>query len=367
MVGIVKDFWRRIRTKNPHATGASGAAPLQKRGKRRYMLEDITYELFDIDPGKFYKDKFAYGEANPNLLANPFYRYELEYEKIRRLIADLQAMLPNGGTALDVGCGSGPYGRTLVANVPGLVLHGVDMSKKCLKQAGMNGYAATRLFNLEEPLPYDDGTYVVVFSMDLFGHIEFRHKDALIGEIARVTKPGGGGHHGVETAYVDYLNCDPKDPDDPVRRYVYIDGHIGAEPAADVCRRFRRRFAQVQHHVTFLYPFVVQSALGAWFEDEFRELLSRYNQPEAVQLYSLVMGRLNRYFIDLYEKVFGAAFQPSDSSPKSRTPEHQRAYDLLRRQIDEHNSRFGPDFVPLPKELFRPAGFSSLTLKKEVA
>ncbi|MGA2061483.1 MAG: methyltransferase domain-containing protein [Thermoguttaceae bacterium] len=364
MVGILKDFWRLFRTKKWQATGACTTTPTWNRIPRQYRLEEITYELFGIDPGKFYETKFANG-ADPDMLSNPFHHYSVEYEKIRRLVADLQALLPNGGTALDIGCGSGTYGRTLVANVPGLILHNVDMSKKCLKQASMNGYAATRLFNLEEPLPYDDGTYDVVFSMDLFGHIEFRHKDALIGEIARVTKPGGGGHHGVESGYVDYLNCNPKDPNNPVRRYVYIDGHIGVEPASDICQRFSRRFAEVRHHVTYLYPFVVQSAFGELFGDEFQKLLSQYNQPKAIEVFSLVIGRLNRYFVDLYERVFGAAFQPSYSSlPDSRTPEHERAYDLLRRQIDDHNSRFGPDFVPLPKELFRPAGFSSLTLKK---
>jgi ubiquinone/menaquinone biosynthesis C-methylase UbiE len=331
----------------------------------RYFPDEITYELFGIDPDEFYKTKFACGQGLDNALAHPVHRYELTYEKIRRLIDDLQSMMPAGGKALDVGCGAAPYGPTLLANVPGIELYGVDMSRECLKHAGRNGYSNRELFNLTDGLPYKDQSFDFVFSMDTFGHIEFRHKDFLIAEISRVTKPGGAGHHGVETGFVDYFDCEPMNANDPVRQYVLIDGHIGAEPAQVVCDRFARCFPGVSHRTTYLYPFVHKGALGELFEKDFGELLAQHNQAESVQLANLILGRLNSHFIDEYARVFGCAFKPDDGYQTEVTAEHRQAREKLSAQITRHNELYGPDFVEVPRQLFRPAGFSSITVRSD--
>ena len=62
----------------------------------RFTPDEITYELFGIDPAEFYRLKFAHGRGPENALDNPFSRYEIGYEGIRRLIADLRAFLPDG-------------------------------------------------------------------------------------------------------------------------------------------------------------------------------------------------------------------------------------------------------------------------------
>jgi ubiquinone/menaquinone biosynthesis C-methylase UbiE len=329
---------------------------------RKYAPEEITYELFGIDPAEFYKTKFALGEGLADALANPVFRYEVAYEKFRRLIADLRSFLPGGGKVLDIGCGAGTYGPTLLANVPGIELHGVDMSEECLVHARDNGYRRCELFDLRHPLPYKDAAFDAVFSMDLLGHIEFRSKDALVAEMARVTVPGGAGHHGAETAFVDYFDCDPLDNGDKVRRYVLFEGHIGVEPVEAFAERFARHYSSVECSPTYLYPFAHKDTFEKCFEDDFRETCEKHGQAESIQITNLVLGRLNQYFQKLYGRVFGSAF-PGLAQPPP-TAEHERSREELQRRIDDHNRRFRMDFMAVPFELFRPFAFSSITLRK---
>jgi SAM-dependent methyltransferase len=330
----------------------------------KYTPDEITYELFGINPADFYRAKFAHGRGPDNALDNPFCRYEIGYEGIRRLIVDLQSFLPDGGRALDVGCGAGTYGPTLLANLPGLTLYGVDMSEECLEQAQANGYSSCYLLDISTAMPFEEGHFDFVFTMDFLGHVEFRHKDFLIHEMARVTRQGGGGHHGVETAPIDYLNCNPADEADPIRRYVYVDGHIGVELGEDVCRRFSKYFTQVDHGITRLYPFKPKDAFAACFEEDFQQTVAAYDHPQAAQLADIILGRLNSYFLDLYSRVFGRAFKAYEKPSEPVDEAHARAREEMLRHIEAYNEMYGTDFIPVPRELFRPTWFSSITVKK---
>lgn len=330
----------------------------------RFTPDEITYELFGIDPAEFYRLRFAHGRGPENALENPFSRYEIGYEGIRRLIADLRAYLPGGGRVLDVGCGAATYGPTLLANIPGLLLYGVDMSEECLRQARENGFSRCELLEISEPLPFEDGYFDFVFTMDFLGHVEFRQKDYLIREMARVTREGGSGHHGVETAPIDYLNCNPSDEADPVRRYVFMDGHIGVELGEDVCRRFSKHFAQVKHGITRLYPFKPKVAFAACFEEDFQRVVASYEHPHAAQLADIILGRLNSYFLDLYGRVFGPAFEAYETPPEPLNEAHLKAREEILRRIEDYNERYGIDFIPVPRELFRPTWFSSISVRK---
>jgi SAM-dependent methyltransferase len=352
-------------TSSPHfAVSAfpTGRGPAARR--RPFRHDEITYALFGIDPVVFYARKFARSGNPSDALSKAYHRYDIEYEKVRRLIADLQSALPEGGRVLDVGCASAPYGPTLRARLPGINLYGVDMSEECLRHARANGYDDGRVFDLTDPLPFDDASFAAVISMDLLGHIEFRHKDRLIAEMARVTRPGGLNHHGVESCYVDYFHCDPSDEADPVRRYVWTDGHVGVEAAQDVCDRFSRHFARASHCTTYLYPFMHMGVFPGLFEEEFQEVVAEYGTPEAVSLGNVILGRLNRYFNELYTAAFGPAFQPNDGLPRPVSRAQARARARLVTRIDRYNARFGIEFVPVPKSLFRPMGFTSITAFK---
>jgi len=164
--------------------------------------------------------------------------------------------------------------------------------------------------------PYPDERFDGVISMDFFGHVEFRFKDAIILEISRVTRHGGCGQHSAETGFIDYFNSDPTNPDDLIRRYVHVDGHIGVEPAACLKKRFASCFSRVETNVTYLHPFYdidnLKNVYGNIFDEEFASVLRKFTHPEASQMARVILGRFNRYFIDLYQDVFGASFQPDD-------------------------------------------------------
>jgi ubiquinone/menaquinone biosynthesis C-methylase UbiE len=269
------------------------------------------------------------------------------------MVSNLERCLPKGGEVLDVGCGSGPFGPTIHAHVPGVRLFGVDMSRKCVEGASRNGYTESKCSDLAAGLPYEDARFDAVISMDLLGHIEFRHKDVLIREMSRVTRPGGIGHHGAETGFIDYLNCNPADPNDWVRKYVQAQGHIGVEPARRLERRFSTCFSEVKWDITYLYPFldINNIAPADYFEKQFHETLKTFPSLEARLLVNVVIGRFNRYFIDLYRKVFGKAFQPYDEPPGQET--HSGDGDSVDARV-----------AAIARELVHPGGFSSFLVKK---
>ena len=318
-----------------------------------YRPEEITYELFGIDPEKFYAEKFGFGPAIPDLLSNPASKYRNSMQKPRLLIDALRRSLPRGGDVLDVGCGSGPLGLTILSNVPGVRLFGVDMSPRCIEQARSNGYTDGRCCDFLSSLPYPDARFDAVISTNFLGHIEFRRKDGVIRETHRVTRPGGVGWHGVETAFVDYFHCDPGDPDDPVRRYVSSEGHIGVEPARHVQRRFAACFSHVEWNITYLYPLLEFNNLAnfPYFEEDFHEMLRRYSSgDEAKILADILLGRLNTYFIELYEKTFGPAFRPYDDP-------HEESSAAGAETVNE-------SVLAAAKALCRPAGFASFLVRK---
>ena len=79
----------------------------------------------------------------------------------------------------------------------------------------------------------------------------------MIAELSRITKPGGFGFHGIESGFINYLNCNPKTPDDIVRKYVYMEGHTGVETLEDILNRFSKRFDIVQ-----AFPFPIHPLLN---------------------------------------------------------------------------------------------------------
>jgi ubiquinone/menaquinone biosynthesis C-methylase UbiE len=318
----------------------------------KYLPEEITHELFGIDPEKFYAELFSFGR-DIDRFSQPANRYEISHEKIRLMVDNLKRCLPKGGDVLDVGCGSGPFGPTILAHVPGVRLFGVDMSRKCVKGTSRNGYTESKCSNLAAGLPYQDARFDAVISMDLLGHIEFRHKDALIREMSRVTRPGGIGHHGAETGFIDYLNCNPADPNDLVRKYVLAQGHIGTEPARHLERRFSTCFSEVKWDITYVYPFldIDNIASADYFERDFHETLRLFPNPEARLLCNVVIGRFNTYFINLYKKLFGKAFQPYDDPAEQQTASGDG---------DPVDARV----TAIARELCRPAGFASFLVRK---
>ncbi|WP_025852329.1 class I SAM-dependent methyltransferase [Paenibacillus ehimensis] len=134
-------------------------------------------------------------------------------------------------------------------------MYGVDMSSSCIEIAKQNGFDHALTYDVVQGLPYADNEFDFIYTMDFFGHVEFRSKDPMIAEISRITKPGGYGFHGIESGFIDYLNCNPKNPDDTVRKYVYMEGHVGVETLEDILDRFSKHFEIVQASLFRSVPF----------------------------------------------------------------------------------------------------------------
>lgn len=99
--------------------------------------------------------------------------------------------LPQGGTALELGCGAG-FASAHLARDYKLVVVGTDAEADRIETAKRKNEGIERLsFLLADAtaLPFRDGTFDLVLAQNVFHHIpDWR---AAAEEVARVTEPGG--------------------------------------------------------------------------------------------------------------------------------------------------------------------------------
>jgi len=93
--------------------------------------------------------------------------------------------------------------------------------------------------NVEEPLPFEDGSFDAVVAGELFEHLQF--PDALVAEIGRVLRPGGVLAGSVPNAFrvqsrLRFLRGEPPE-DDPTHLRMF-------SPAA--LRQLLSRFERVE-------------------------------------------------------------------------------------------------------------------------
>ncbi|AQS58806.1 class I SAM-dependent methyltransferase [Desulforamulus ferrireducens] len=276
---------------------------------QNFVPEEITYLLFGINPEEYYRKRFFEKTKLDVKAENLAIRKTIIYQKSQYLI-DLIKQL--GGEhqqlkVLDVGCGSGFIGARVKHFIPNTQLFGIDMSGDCINTAKRNGYDHVMAHNVINNLPYAADSFDLVFTMDFFGHVEFRYKDNIISEIHRVTKKGGHGFHGIEAGFINYFTCNPKDPHDPVRKYVHIEGHIGVEPLEDIARRFSQHFNILSAFPWPIRPFLnIDNILAAnvWGE-EFTKAFSMVDSSNSRIAADLVLGHCTKYFTDLLMKIYG--------------------------------------------------------------
>jgi predicted TPR repeat methyltransferase len=93
-------------------------------------------------------------------------------------------------TVLDAGCGTGLAGEALRDARFGGELLGVDLSPDSVALARSRGiYTEVVLGDLQEPLPYRDGTVDAVVCVGVLTYVP--EVAAIWGEFCRVTRPGG--------------------------------------------------------------------------------------------------------------------------------------------------------------------------------
>ncbi|MHB9054309.1 MAG: class I SAM-dependent methyltransferase [Thermoleophilia bacterium] len=133
---------------------------------------------------------------------------------------------------LDIGC----WGGNGAIAAQGTVV-GIDLSLDALKRASQV-YDLVVQGNIRS-LPFADESFDCVFSSHVLGHLTAEEKDGALGEIFRVTKPGGQSLHIVETDSNGRLASRAKLQPELYQKY-FIDryGHIGLERASTVIDRF---------------------------------------------------------------------------------------------------------------------------------
>jgi 2-polyprenyl-6-hydroxyphenyl methylase / 3-demethylubiquinone-9 3-methyltransferase len=109
----------------------------------------------------------------------------------RRLLDEVLKLDYRGAQVLDVGCGGGILAEEFAAM--GCRVTGIDPSESSLATARNHaqsvGLAIDYRQGTGESIPLPDGTFPIVYCCDVLEHV--RDLPKVIGEIYRVTKPGG--------------------------------------------------------------------------------------------------------------------------------------------------------------------------------
>lgn len=270
----------------------------------------ITYEYLGIDPKTFYQNKFRSGSGRVNYFNDTATKYDIEFTRLRFLASWIMPQT----TVLDLGCGSGPFAESVKQHCHIRELVGIDMDPGCIEDA-RSKYDHVKIFEIAKTLPFPDSYFDVVYSLDFFGHVEFRHKNDLIREIYRVTKPGGLSIHAIESNDLDYSAIDTSNPKDPLLIYVTSEGHIGIESAQRLYNRWNSWFDVLSIENATVFPFysIYSYLFNESWDKDFRNLLSAFT-PEQRRAAHICLG----YICD-YLKNLARGIAPDLLIPRSDT------------------------------------------------
>ena len=173
---------------------------------------------------------------------------------------------PAGGRLLDLGCARG---REVFRDKSHLAV-GVDLARNALRDCLLNydGAAAADL----TALPFSDDSFDSVVSSHVLGHVPCEAKDAVLGEVRRVLRPGGRTLHIVETDSRHPLIEEAKRRPELYRRYlIEQDGHVGLELPSATLERFAAAGFELERLEVMdagrMHPRLVLK----WFDNEYRE------------------------------------------------------------------------------------------------
>jgi len=127
-----------------------------------------------------------------------------------------------GKSILDIGCGCGGGAFHLIKKHGAKSVEGIDPEPLVIKTAEQlalkNNLSELTTFKCVKPGPlqYDDKTFDIVFSKEVFLHIP--DKEALLKNVNRVLKPGG------MIIVSDWMRVDDKLPSEQMQDYIEAEG-----------------------------------------------------------------------------------------------------------------------------------------------
>ena len=93
---------------------------------------------------------------------------------------------------LDLGCGDGNASRFMVEHISNIAVEGIDITEAVVESARVRNLAHCTFQVYDgEHIPFEEGTFDVVFCANIFHHIERKYHVGLYQEIYRVLKKGG--------------------------------------------------------------------------------------------------------------------------------------------------------------------------------
>jgi len=264
-------------------------------------MKDDLLKLAGIeDVAGFYRERFYTGGVLEASYFDAIDRLDMKFARTMWIYDNVQ----RGSSLLDLGCGEGLLALLKRKDV---YLAGIDLSPDLAGMARRNGYDVACVGELTE-LPFDDASFDYVVSLDVFGHVDFADKNAVLGDIKRVLRPDGVTMHGIESLdrklHPDYQSTDPA----KLAQFIAVDGHIGLEADEDIARRFEKFFSSVQTEPRYTLcltagEFIKQyDQYGAPFDRDFIDYLRSLSFAER-HAFDMAMGYVFGKISDLHLKL----------------------------------------------------------------
>ena len=288
------------------------------------------------DVAQFYRNRFFTGGVLDARYFDPISRFDIKFARTMWVYDNVR----HGSSLLDLGCGEG---MLALLKRKGIALTGVDLSPEFLQLARHNGYDVTCVAELSS-LPFEDASFDYVASLDLFGHIAFEDKDAVIAEIKRVLRPGGVTMHGIEvldrTHHQDYDSMS----EDELLKFISVDGHIGLEDEKEIATRFNSFFAHVETEPRYVLnlscdEFIKQhDKYGLPFDEDFIDYLQNlsFNERRAFDMaMGYVFGKISDLHIKLPNNGLYLLLKASDTGSEPLYNAHRNRRDLFVPNFDD--------------------------------
>ena len=311
------------------------------------MKDDLLRRAGIEDVARFYRDRFLTGGVFEASYFDALDRFDIKFARTMWIYDNVR----RGSSVLDLGCGEGLLALLKRKDV---YLAGLDLSPELVEMARRNGYDAACVGLLTD-LPFPTASFDYVVSLDVFGHIGFDEKDAVLKEIKRVLRPDGVTMHGVESLdpklHPDYHSMNPD--------FIRIDGHIGLEVDEDIANRFARFFSSVQTEPRYalclsVAEFIKQfDEYGAPFDADFIDYLRElsFDERHAFDMaMGYVFGRISDLDLQLPSSGLYLLVKASDAAPEPFYNAHRDRSDFFSTahgSLDRHSRAvFGNGWYP---------------------